>query len=480
MSEEKSSGAGRRGFLKFAVTAIVAGVVAGVGGYFSGVAAAPPPKTITEKVTTTLAAETVTKTVAPPPITVTKTVTVTPAVPVGKPIVLGAPLSTAFLYGWDAEKNLKMAIEEINAAGGVMVGGERRPFELVVMDTRDLEPGVPVAEALVVVEKLITERGADILIGGPVRSEAALATMELDWKYKKVHIYTTGTLTPKLHLTIAKNYDKYKYIFRITSEAITLSGEIIDILGSLREEYGFNKVYIMVQDVAHARAIGGLVKKKLGEQGGWEVWGPDIYPTGATDYSISLLKAKDVGAQILFIWMDHPETSILIKQWRDLKIPALPVAGICAFLEQPGSWEATNGYIEYTTACPVNTGNAHSKYAPAMEYFKKHVGKWGIEPEGYGAVTSYTAPFVLKDAIERAGTLDSDALIKALEATDFMGPYGRIRFDPKSHQVIPSYNPEEGAVTCWFQWLDGKRVQFWPPTVALTDIKLPPWLKPAK
>jgi branched-chain amino acid transport system substrate-binding protein len=73
-----------------------------------------------------------------------------------KPIVIGAPLSTAFLYGWDAERGIKLAVDEINAAGGVNVGGKKRPFKVEVIDTRDLEPGVPVADALLAVEKLIT------------------------------------------------------------------------------------------------------------------------------------------------------------------------------------------------------------------------------------------------------------------------------------------------------------------------------------
>ncbi|HMK51293.1 MAG TPA: amino acid ABC transporter substrate-binding protein, partial [Thermodesulfobacteriota bacterium] len=92
----------------------------------------------------------------------------------GKPIVIGAPLATAFLYGWDAERAIKLAVEEINAKGGVTVGNEKRPFKVEVMDTRDLEPGVPTSDALLVVEKLILEKNADFIIGGPVRSEAAL------------------------------------------------------------------------------------------------------------------------------------------------------------------------------------------------------------------------------------------------------------------------------------------------------------------
>jgi branched-chain amino acid transport system substrate-binding protein len=83
----------------------------------------------------------------------------------------------------------------------------------------------------------------------------------------------------------------------------------------------------------------------------------------------------------------------------------------------------------------------------------------------------------LKDAIERAGTIDSDAIVTALEKTDMMGVFGRIRFDPKSHQVIPSNDPKEGAVGTVFQWLDGKRVVVFPESIAMGEIQLPPWMK---
>ncbi|TFG39191.1 MAG: ABC transporter substrate-binding protein, partial [Syntrophobacterales bacterium] len=127
-----------------------------------------------------------------------------PAARAAKPIVIGCPLSMAFLYGWDAERGATLAIEEINAAGGVVVGGEKRPFKIEVIDTRDLEPGVPVSEALLAMEKLILDKKADFIIGGPVRSEAALAAMPLLSKYKKVSILTTGALTPKYTALVAE------------------------------------------------------------------------------------------------------------------------------------------------------------------------------------------------------------------------------------------------------------------------------------
>ncbi len=396
-----------------------------------------------------------------------------------EPIVIGSPLSTAFLYGWDAERGIQLAVEEINAAGGVNVGGTKRPFKVETIDTRDLEPGVPVSEALLAVEKLILEKKADFIVGGPIRSEAGLAAMDLLSKYKKISILTTGVLNPTYHPRIAKNYDKYKYLFRITGEAKWIAvGEQVPALLEIGEKFGLDRVFIMVQDVAWARGFGGIFAKVMAKKG-WTVIGkPEIYPTGATDFSMGLLKARREKAQVIIIAMDMPESSILLKQWYDMKVPALPFGSILAAAEQPGFWKATEGKGEYTLANVVNAGNAPSNASDwTMKFFNAYKKKWGIEPEGYGTSSSYMALYVLKDAIEKAGTLDSDAVVKALEQTDLMGVYGRIRFDPKSHQVIPSLDPKEGAVGSIFQWQAGKRIVVFPKSIAMGEIKLPPWMK---
>jgi branched-chain amino acid transport system substrate-binding protein len=395
-----------------------------------------------------------------------------------KPIVIGAPLATAFLYGWDAERGIKLAVEEINAKGGVTVGKSKRPFKVEVIDTRDLEPGVPVSDALLVVEKLILEKNADFMVGGPVRSEAALAAMDLLSKYKKVSILTTGALTPAYHKRVGDEYDKFKYCFRISGEVgWMVTGEFLPCLMDIKAKYGLNKLFIMVQDVAHARGGGDLVAKLASEKG-WEILGKEIYPTGTTDYSIGLLKAKQDQAQVLLVWMDMPESSILLKQWFDMKIPALPFGTIVAAVEQPGFYKATEGKGEYALASLVNAGNAPSKATPwTMKFVEAYQKKYGLEPEGYGTSSSYMAVYVLKDAIERAGSVDSEAVVAALEKTDMMGVYGRIKFNPKNHQVIPGIDPKEGAVGTIFQWQKGKRVVVFPPKIAMGEVKLPPWMK---
>lgn len=395
----------------------------------------------------------------------------------GDPIVLGCPLSTAFLYGWDAERGATLAVEEINAAGGVNVGGTQRPFKVEVIDTRDLEPGVPVSEALLAVEKLILDKKADFIVGGPIRSEAALAAMSLLSKYKKVSIVTTGVLTPKYHALVAEQYDKFKYCFRIHGEAKYLVGEIFANFDELKEKYGFNNLFIMAQDVAHARGAAEIIKK-IATKKGWNVTGLEIFPTGATDFSMGLLKAKKTDTEIINIWMDMPESAILLKQWYEMKIPALPFGSTLAAAEQPGFWKATDGKGEYTLCNVVNAGNAPSEATPwTMKFYNAYTERWGVEPEGLGTSSTYMAVYVLKDAIERAGSLDPDLVVAALEKTDIMGVYGRLRFDPKSHQVIPSTDPKEGAVGSILQWQDGKRVVVYPKSIATGEIKLPPWMK---
>ena len=262
-----------------------------------------------------------------------------------QPIVLGCPLSTAFLYGWDAERGIKLAVEEINQAGGVTFDGTSHPFKVEVIDTRSLELGVPVSEALLGVEKLILEKKADFIVGGPVRSEAAMAVMDLLNKHQKVSIVTTGVLSPGYHKRIAANYDKFKYCFRNSSEIITIGKDMIKVFDLLNSEHGLKKAFIMVQDVAHARKAGGFIAKLLKGTGKWEVLGEEIYPTGATDLSMGLLKARRLKAEVLFIWMDMPESAILLKQWKNMKMKCVPM-GFMSAAEQPNFWDATKALEE--------------------------------------------------------------------------------------------------------------------------------------
>lgn len=394
-----------------------------------------------------------------------------------EPIVLGVPLPMGHPSGPGADSAIRLAVEEINAKGGVKVGSVMRPLKVELMDTRDLDPGVPISEALLVLEKLILGKKANFIIGGPMRSEAGLAAMDILSKHKTISILSGGVLTPGYHKKIAENYDKYKYCFRTTGNAVNMVGEMVAMLEYLKKEKGVNKIFIMIQDVAHCRGGRDFLVARLEKAGGWNILGSEMYPTGATDYSVGLLKAKSEGAQILFAWFDHDETSVLIKQWYDMKLTMLPMGYIFA-AESPGFWKASKGKCAYVVTNIPRAGGIPTKAIPWSEKFvDSYVKKFKVQPVSEWTPCSYMAPYILKDAIERAGSIDADAVIAALEKTDLMGVYGRIRFDPKSHQIIDSMDPQEGAVGNWVQWIDGKMVIVFPPKLATGTLKLPPGAK---
>ena len=93
-----------------------------------------------------------------------------------------------------------------------------------------------------------------------------------------------------------------------------------------------------------------------------------------------------------------------------------------------------------------------------------------IEPDDLMAMGDLTAEQV-DSIVEQAETKAEEAEKARREAEE------AIRFDPKSHQVIPSLDPKEGAVGTIFQWQAGKRVVVFPESIAMGEIKLPPWMK---
>ena len=395
------------------------------------------------------------------------------------PVVIGVPNARASAEGDCVEKGMTLAMEEINARGGVTVGGTKRPFKLAIMDTRDLEPGVPVSEALLVVERLILNEKADFIVGGPLRTEAYHAAMDLFSKHKIISISNSGVYSPATAKRIADNYEKYKYSFRLTGHVgVEILMELPELLKLFKEKLGTNTAYIMVADVAHARASGDLVAKFL-PQWGWEVVGSKVYPGGTTDFSLGLLEAKRKKAGILWVWNDYPDVAILMRQWAEFKIPAVPI-GYARPAQDPDFWKMTGGGCAYSVLTTLNAGNVPTTLTPwSVRFNDAWVKRWGKEPAGYASSAGYMSLYVLKDAIERADTLDTEAVMAALEKTDIKGGvYGRIRFDPKNHDIIRKLDPEEGALGSWFQWQDGKRVQIFPTAGATGSFQVPPWAKP--
>jgi len=397
------------------------------------------------------------------------------------PIVIGVPTSTGFLEGKECLKAVEMAAEEINAKGGVNVGGEKRLLKIESLDIRDAAPGVPVPEALLGLEKIILDNKPAALVVGPFRSEALMAGMDIIAKYK-VPLLGTIAMSPASEGKIKKDPEKYKYIFRTCLNAKYLVKYLAGTMASINKQFGFNKVYIMNQDVAWARKTAEIMIKVYFDKAGWEVVGHEAYPTGTSDFSSALMKIRAKGAQVILPIFDMPQSGTLVKQWNAMKVPAL-MAGFISPLAGPGAWKIFNRKIGGAINCNFEMGSAVSsaKIPQSKTFNKAYKKRWGAAIQaGHGPAPSYESVYILAEAIERAGSVDADAIVAELEKTDRTGIMGRIKFD-EGHQVIYHMDPKESAVAAVLQWNnDGSRTIVFPPSIADGKIKLPAGLKSVK
>jgi branched-chain amino acid transport system substrate-binding protein len=396
-----------------------------------------------------------------------------------EPIVLGVPTSLGFLEGKEALNGVLLAVDEINARGGVAVGKEKRAFKVEAIDSRGAEPGVPVSEVLLANEKIILEKKAQFIVVGSLRSEAAVAAMDVMAKHK-VPMLLGIAMAPAVQAKVKEDYAKYKYTFRVCLNGGYLVKYLTGVMEQLKQEYGFDKVFVMHQDVAWARGTAQATIKSYFEQNGWTVTGVEAYPTGASDFSPGLMKARAKGAQVILPIFDMPQGGILVKQWKGMKVPAL-MAGFISPLAGPGAWKTFDGKIDGAVNVIFELGSVPSpRVAESVAFYDGYRKRFGAEIEaGHAPAPSYEIVHMLAAAIERAGTVDPDAVVAALEKTDRKGAMGRIRFGD-DHQVVYGLDPAQEAVGAVVQWRDGKRVIVYPPALADGKIALPEGLKPAK
>jgi branched-chain amino acid transport system substrate-binding protein len=404
-----------------------------------------------------------------------------PAVFAADPIVIGVPTSLGFLEGKEAHKAVQIAVSEINANGGVNVGGIKRPLKVAASDLRDAAPGVPVPEALLGLEKNILEEKPTAIMVGPFRSEALIAGMDIIAKYK-VPMLGTIAMSPSSEKKIQEDPEKYKYIFRTCLNSIYLVKYLAGTMSLINKEFGFNKVFVMHQDVAWARGGAGAMKAMYFDKAGWEVVGMEAYPTGTADFSSGLMKARAGGAQVIMPIFDMPQSGILVKQWKSMKVPAL-MSGFISPLAGSKACKTFYGKIGGGMNCIFEIGNsiASPKVPKSSSFFNTYQQTFGDQIQsGHGVAPAYESVYILAEAIERAGSLDPEAIVSELKKTDRTGVMGRIRFSD-TNQVVYGLNPQEEAVGAVIQWTeDGKQKIIFPDVLATGKIHLPEGLKSLK
>jgi branched-chain amino acid transport system substrate-binding protein len=394
-------------------------------------------------------------------------------------IILGAPTSLKSLEGSESLEAVRMAVAEINGAGGVNINGQRYEFRLEPFDLKEVEPASPPAEAVARLRGFIKKKRPHALVIGPFRSEVLLASMDFLAEEK---IPTLGciAMSPAVDAKVLTN-PKYKYIFRVGLSSKYLVAYLIQTMKLMKQEFGFENVFILNQDVAWARSTAYLMMKLYLDRSGWRVLGQENLPAETTDFRNALTRAKAGRAQVILAVFDMPTSKNLVMEWHEMKPPAL----LCGFISPasgPDAWTSFHGGLEGVINVIFELGNLpSSKYPPAEAFYEAYKVRYGhLIQAGHGPAPGYESVYILAQAFERAGTLDPDRVAIALESTDRKGVMGRVIFH-RGHQAIFGRNPEQEVLACVAQWkAPGKRVIVYPHTIAEGQITLPSFMESAR
>ena len=176
-------------------------------------------------------------------------------------IVLGAATSLMFVEGRESLNAAALAVEEINARGGVTLGRTKHLLRIEPMDIMGARPGEPASRAVERLERLIEEKKVRAIVVGPFRSEVLLPAMDVI-AHHKIPMLGAIAMTPATEAKILKD-PKYRYVFRVGLNSKYLVEYLIDTMKFLRTRYGFYRVHMMIQDVAWTRAAASLITRPL-------------------------------------------------------------------------------------------------------------------------------------------------------------------------------------------------------------------------
>jgi branched-chain amino acid transport system substrate-binding protein len=367
-----------------------------------------------------------------------------------------------FLVGIDAQRGAMLAAEEINEAGGINIKGKKHKVELFIADSNEL---ISVPDALNAVERLIKLNNVRFVIGG-YRSEAALAMMDMMFK-NKVIFMTTACSHTEFADRVAKDYEKYKYWFRVGVPSVRGIGTVVlgileESMQKVRKDMNIQKprVAIIAEKALFADALTGLATGTIPKLGGEVIgsWRPSPH---ATDVSTELTAIKEAGAHVIFTALAGPVGVTVSRQWSQLQIPTALI-GLNNEAIDPKYWEKTGGMCNYEATYNMLTGTTRIT-EKTIPFYNKFSSKFGIPPIGAASGNS-DAVHLVKKAIEETGSLDPDKLIEKLETMEFVGNHSpKVAFYPKGHKWAHDliYGPKYTTLV-GIQWQNEKCLAVWP------------------
>lgn len=330
----------------------------------------------------------------------------------GNAIKIGglAPLTgNVSVYGIAATNGAKMAIEEINAAGGVL----GRKIDFNVLDEKG-----DVTEAVNAYQKLVSEK-IDLLIGD-VTTKPSISVAQRAAQDGMPMITPTGTgadITKQGNNVFRTCFiDPYQGKIMADFAADTLKVKNVAVISNAADDYsvGLTKAF-----EAQARAKG------------LNVVASETYGAKDVDFKAQLTKIAAAKPDALFVPDYYERIAMIIKQAKEagLSVPMLGGDG----------WDGVVGQFKDNPADADGHyfANHYSMQDPdpkVQNFLKNYQNKYKTEANSFAAL-GYDTVYVVKAALEKAGSTDKKAVIQALAQTNFSGITGSFTFDAERNPV---------------------------------------------
>lgn len=320
-----------------------------------------------------------------------------------------APLSGGVaVYGVECKNGIDLAVEEINAAGGI--NGQK--IEFICEDDEGDS-----AKSVNAYKKLVTKDRVKVIIGS-LTSGCTMAITNLAQAQKVVQIAPAATAVA---ITDAGNY-----VFR-ACYTDPFQGKIG---GKFAYENLGTKKAAILYDIGNDYSV-GLTDNFTAEYTsmGGSIVSKESYSTGDKDFNAQLTKIKAANPEVIYLPDYYGTVALIAKQLRaqGINVPIVGADGWDGLTDNAGD-EVLNGYYS-------NHYSEDSSSAAVQTFVKSFKAKYNKAPNSF-AVLGYDCVYMLRDAIKASGSTDDSAKIRdALEATNGDYVTGHIVFDANRNPV---------------------------------------------
>ncbi|HSE97027.1 MAG TPA: ABC transporter substrate-binding protein [Blastocatellia bacterium] len=347
-------------------------------------------------------------------------------------------------FGQAQRYGYEMALEEINAEGGVL----GKKMELVYQDDTSKDEA-----AMTAVDKLTEDPEIRAIIGA-YKSSATFPASAVANRYR-VPMLVPSAITDEI------TRQGYEWIFRVCAPASGYGRAMVEFLTKAAAVGRLAVVYENTQ-------FGSSVARAALEQApraGIEIVAFEAYDPGGTDFTPLLTRVKSSSPEAVLFVSYLADATLLMRQAKEIDLnPKAFTAGGAGF-SLPDFLRGAGDTAEYTIS--VTQWTPDSKWPGSREWSERFQLRFSYEPS-YHSVQTYISLKILADAIARAGSLDRTAIRDALRETRMDSIFGPISFDEKGQNDHPV------AIT---QVIGGRFVTVWPESAALRSplLPTPPW-----